>query len=301
MTDGEAHRRDVAVCLLATALLIAVAVRHAQVLHDVGTFGLPADDAVLYAVVVVLLAGLAALVDRARRRGLPTRAVQALVVLVVLLATALLPGREDVTYEGSGSFGGGPYSSRLTLDFSPELTWLRGVVAVAALGLLPVAGAGAWLGRGGSLRVPTGRRVVAVLACVLAAGLVLRELERSVALLDVLRGEAQQLASDAAVTWVAGLWALVALGVSARALRRPDVARLALVVPAGVLVGYALLVLEDAPRHDCCFSYAPVEEYVPPPVGPDLLLLAGCLLVGVVLPLGLQRLRVRTSASTPPG
>ena len=50
--------------------------------------------------------------------------------------------------------------------------------------------------------------------------------------------------------------------------------------------------------------YAVEDTYAPPPLGSDLLLLAGCLAIGVALPLGLRQLqlrRVSTSASTPPG
>lgn len=297
--------RATALPLLTCGLLIVVAVQHARGLAMLGGFGLSATDVALFAVLIVLLAGAAALLHRAQQRGLSTGVVRALTAAVLVLLVVVLAGRDaDEVLYGSGGFGSA-YSSTLLLDFSPEAPWATGLVVVAALGLLPVAGAAAWFRRGG--RLPLGRPGRALLVAVSAgAALVLLvHLELSVALLDLLRGDAQELTAIDALTWVALLWSLVAVAWSAASLRRPEPARLAVLTPAVALLAWGLLLATEADRHECCFAYAPLDgpvvEYVPPPVLPDLLLLTGCLLVGVGLPVGLQRLRVRTSASTPPG
>lgn len=300
--------RDTALLLLTCGLLIAVAVQHARTLARLGGFGLSATEVVLFAVLVVLLAGAAALLHQAQRQGLSTRTVRALVPAIVVLLLVVIAGRDadEISAYGAGGLGlGGAYSSTLLLDFSPELPWATAVVVVAALGLLPVAGAAAWSRRDGRLRLDRRSRAALLAVCAAAVVVLLVHLELSVALLDVVAGEAQQLTALDALTWVAALWSLVAVLGSVASLRGPDVARLAVLAPAVVLLAWGLLLLGDAERHTCCFAYAPLDgsafEYVPPPLLPDLLLLGGCLLVGVALPVVLHSRRSSTSASTPPG
>jgi hypothetical protein len=329
VTTPTARRRgrDTGLCLLLCALLTLAAARHVQALESVAplSFGIETPDVLLLSVLTALLAGASALTARAHRRGLAARAVAAVGGGIVLLVAVLVAfGDPEVTYETNGGLGlGGAYSSQLYLDFSPVLPWLVGVVAIAALGLLPVAAVGAAVGAGGRARLTRRRRTAALLACGAAALVMVAALEREVALLGVVQGEAQQLTSADALVWVAGLWGLVAAGWSARALgvASDSVQRLALVVPAALLLGSVLLVLGQPGRHACCFAYAPPQQvspeaalepapqeglpareeaYVPPPVGPDLLLLAGCLAVGAALPIGLRRV-VRATAGTRSG
>ena len=299
---AQARRGSAAgLCLLVAGLLVLLAVRHAQARYYFGGFGLQLRDIVVFAVLVALLAGAAGLLDRAWRSGLPAVAVPLLGGAAGLLVVVLLVMGDP--YQVGFSNSRGAYSSELFLDFSAELLWGPAVVVVAALGLLPVAAVAAALGLGS--RMNLGRaRVAALVLCVVAAVLLLAVLERSVALLDVLRGDAQQLTEIEAVTWVAALWALCGVGWSALGLLRGTALVVALLVPLGAAVGAAVL-LATSERHTCCYSYAPPDgAYVPPPVGPDLLLLAGSLAAGVGLPLALRRIqlrRVSTSASTPPG
>lgn len=320
----QAPRRGTAVglCLLTCGLLVLLAVRHAQAVESLApmSFGMETSDVLVFALLVALLASAAALLVRAHRQGLSVRTLKAQGAAAVLLVAAVLTiGSPRAVYEAQGGLGNA-YSSQLFLDFSPVMPWLVGAVVVAALGLLPVAAAAVVFTAADRVPLTRRKRAVALAACAVAALLLLAALEREAALLGVVRGEAQQLSRANAVVWVAGLWALMAAGWSAGALRHAgrSIARLALVVPLALLLGSALLVLGQDGRHECCFAYAPVQGafpdavvepgvadvYRPPPLTPDLLLLAGCLVVGVGPPLGLgavQRLRVRTSASTPPG
>ena len=322
MTAPAASRRAATTaCLVVAALLVALAVRHVRALHAFGTFGMPVPDVLLLAVLVALLAATAALLGRANRAGLGRPAVRGLLagiaLLVVLVAGA--PGADQLDPVDDGWFFSSAYSSTLFLDFTPELPWLVGFLVVAALGLLPVAGVAAAVGAAGRMRLTRRRRAALLASCAVAALLLLVVLERSVALLDLVRGEAQQLDEGHGVLWVASLWSLAAVLWAAGALLRSrvDVAQLALLVPLAVLPGAALLLLDERGRHDCCFSYttepypvgepeevAQVPAYVPPPLGPDLLVLAGALAVGFAPPVTLRALqlrRVSTSASTPPG
>ena len=302
-----ARARDSTLVLLACALLIGVAVLHARLLVLLGGFGMSAEDVALFAVVVFLLAGGSALLHRAQRQPLPARATWALGagVLVLLVVVVGAWRSDDAVYGYSTGGFSGAYSSTLLLDFSPELPWGTAVVVVAALGLLPVAAAAAWVGH--LRRIPLSRRLrVPLLLVAVAAGVVLLvHLERSVALLDLARGDSQQLAALDALVWVALLWSLAAVAASAVAVRRSEAGLLAVLVPLVVLVAWGLLLVDGRPRHACCFAYAPVDgsplAYQPPPLLPDLLLLGLCLLIGLVLPTVLQLRRSRTSASTPPG
>ena len=172
-------------------------------------------------------------------------------------------------------------------------------------------------GRPRRVRLTRLRRAGALGACLLAVLLLIVALEREVALLDLARGNPQQLNSADALVWVAGLWAVLAVCWSALALRGEHVARPALLLPVVVLLGGVLLLLGQGGRHECCYYHVStpvladavvepdtVDLYTPPPLARDLLLLVGCLAVGVALPLALRALqlrRVSTSASTPPG
>ena len=332
MSSPAAPRRaGLGLCLLVCALLILLAVRHVQALTMLAplSFGIQVRDVVLFAVLVALLAGACAALVRAQRRGLSRRALGSLGGgVVLLLALLVLAGDpEKVGYGEIGFSGGGfsgAYSSQLFLDFAPTLPWEGAAVLIALLGLLPVAAVSAAAARGGRIAVTSRRRVAVLSVCAVAALLLLFHLERSVALLDLLRGRTQELGEAAAVTWVALLWALLAVGWSALAVHRAaaTLARLAVLVPLGVLLGAGLLLLDERGRHECCFAYAFFGEvprtfvepqdgvasvqdwYGVPPIGPDLLVLAGSLAVGVALPVTLrwiQLRRVSTSASTPPG
>lgn len=266
-------------------LLLALLAAHARALHRIGI--------AVFAVDALLMALLVAAAVAVLLRPLPGRwaaAASALVAAVLLAGGGRLWILLGASERDPGGFG-----------FDPGFTSLRegtGSVVVLLLGLLPVVAAGAWRpGRSRPLSRPL--RALAVACCALTALVVLRDLERALALRDLVRGLSQELGLQHALTGVAALWTLSALVLCAAALRHPRVRPLAALLPVGLAALWGRVLLADPPRYLCCFTYSsgPYEE---PPLLPDLLLVAGVLVVGL-LPLAVQLRRVSTSASTPPG
>lgn len=139
-------RLTVALCLLVSLLLVLLIAHRAWELRDLDGFGVPVTDAIALATQLALAGGALVLLTCTRRTGLPQPALAALALVAVGGALLLWQsGTPQVgTFENGwfayAPFEAGAYSSTLSLSFAPELRPGSGLLVVAVLGLLPVAG-----------------------------------------------------------------------------------------------------------------------------------------------------------------
>lgn len=289
-------------CALVALLLGLLVATRALRLRDAG-LGVPVADTLVMAAGVALAGTLLVLLARSRRTGLPAAALVALAaaalgggLLLPLGATAEEPLTDDDWLIGYAlSRSDEAYSSSLTLTVYAELDLGGGALAVAVLGLLPVAGLLAVLpGRRFS---PARRlRAVSLVAAAVAAGLVLRDASRALGLPGLLQWQGQQLNGAEAVKVVAAVWALAALLLSARALLRERIRLLAVALPWALLIGWgALLALADPPARICCYGYSAAAATSNP--AHDYGVLLPALAVGL-LPLAIEAGRRRAARSS---